>query len=189
MRQAARAVEANMKMCKWKAALVVASATTACEVPSGEETNGDRTDDKEIVGGYPAGGEFSWVVSLVEYRGGSIMDGHFCGGSLTSDRWVVTAAHCVATQNGPRIAVEQLRVAHGKQRLSEFQAADLRSVKQIKVHAQYDEQTKDHDVAVIELKEPIYGAPTIGLLGEGEETASAGTGATATAAGWGYAMH
>jgi secreted trypsin-like serine protease len=42
-----------------------------------------------ITGGSPAArGQFPWQVALI------IDNSVFCGGSLISDRWVLTAAHC-----------------------------------------------------------------------------------------------
>ena len=51
-------------------------------VPLNEQAN-------RITGGSPAArGQFPWQVALV------IDNAWFCGGSLISDQWVLTAAHC-----------------------------------------------------------------------------------------------
>jgi hypothetical protein len=43
-----------------------------------------------IVGGDPAlEGEWPWMVSLDD------RSGHFCGGTLITNRWIVTASHCL----------------------------------------------------------------------------------------------
>ena len=56
-----------------------------------------------IVGGSKAApGEYPWMVGLE--RGGSL----FCGGSLISSGWVLTAAHCIQGAN-----VKKLRIVLG----------------------------------------------------------------------------
>jgi len=46
-----------------------------------------------IVGGVETEvNEYPWMVSLVNGNGYY----HFCGGSIISSQWVVTAAHCAA---------------------------------------------------------------------------------------------
>jgi secreted trypsin-like serine protease len=55
--------------------------------------------DLRITNGYTADrGQFPWQAAL--YVDGS----SFCGGSLISDRWILTAAHCTYVRLGGRAA-------------------------------------------------------------------------------------
>jgi secreted trypsin-like serine protease len=55
-----------------------------------------------IVGGEEArSNEFPWQVSLRR----KATNGHFCGGSIISNRWILTAAHCVDGEDPTRLAV------------------------------------------------------------------------------------
>jgi secreted trypsin-like serine protease len=62
--------------------MCVADFAGKVHVPLNEQHN-------RITNGYiTTRGQFPWQVALITD------DGTFCGGSLISDRWVLTAAHC-----------------------------------------------------------------------------------------------
>ena len=47
--------------------------------------------EKRIIGGEPAAeGSWPWIMAIRLREGGK----HFCGGSIVSDKWSVSAAHC-----------------------------------------------------------------------------------------------
>ena len=63
-----------------------------CTAPQKEELTTKDSNDiltKIIDGQETAINEYPWMVSL------QLANGHFCGGSLISEKWVLTAAHCI----------------------------------------------------------------------------------------------
>lgn len=66
----------------------------------GLSANGQNTN---IVGGSTIDIiDVPWQVSLKNIANGN---NHFCGGSIISDMWIITAAHCVVGQNANNIKI------------------------------------------------------------------------------------
>ncbi|XP_077114242.1 trypsin-like isoform X1 [Ranitomeya variabilis] len=109
-------------------------------------------DDDKIVGGYNCPeGSAPYQVSLnVGY--------HFCGGSLVSTLWVVSAAHCYQ---------KHMQVRLGEHNIKELEGAEqfIASSKVIP-HPQYDPSVLDNDIMLIRLQKPARlntGVKTVSL--------------------------
>ncbi|CAH2292212.1 transmembrane protease serine 9 [Pelobates cultripes] len=100
-----------------------------------------------IVGGSDAAkGEFPWQVSLRENNE------HFCGATIISEKWLVSAAHCFNDFQDPAVWVAYI----GTTFLSGSDSGTVKtSIKSIIKHPLYDPDTADYDVAVLELDSPL----------------------------------
>jgi secreted trypsin-like serine protease len=146
--------------------------TVASPEPSIEPTTEPTLDsgtDEGIVGGTAATqGEFPWAVALVN-KGTTQA---FCTGSLISNRWVVTAAHCVSG-----LSPSSIEVMAGHVNLT---YASRLSVRQVVIHPEY-QGVYSSDIALIKLSNAYNLNPAVKLA-----TATMGNpGETATMLGWG----
>lgn len=141
----------------------------------------ERRKPKVVGGDIAAEHAFPWQVSLGVSWITDPREAHFCGGSIYSDRWVVTAAHCVVD-----LLPEHIAVTAGTNRLS--RGAHRYNVSRIIAHKAYDDATSDSDIAVLELFDPLTLDDTmraVSLLAAADEAGVLVEDAELTVSGWG----
>ncbi|XP_039215675.1 coagulation factor X-like [Crotalus tigris] len=117
-------------------------------VQSKNETWLDKADDSDrgvrVVNGTDCKlGECPWQALLINDLG----DG-FCGGTILSPMYVLTAAHCINQ-------TKHIKVIVGEVDISRKKTGRLLAVNKIYVHQKFVLATYDYDIALIQLKTPI----------------------------------
>jgi len=128
-----------------------------CSLLRTAEANcGLKPPGSRIVGGKVADvNEWPWQAMLRSKKGYQ-----FCGGSLISPNYVLTAAHCV---NGAAASSIFIRMgAHYRLSGSVGTEQDV-DITEIIVHENYNPNTYRHDIALLRLAQPV-------LIGQGVDT-------------------
>ncbi|MEZ4868700.1 MAG: serine protease [Caldilineaceae bacterium] len=152
-----------------------ATPTPTAALPTQRETT--------IVGGQPADpGEWPWQAMV---RSGP----YLCGGSLIHAEWVVTAAHCVLDGNNNLYALSDYAIILGEyERGVNDGTEQVLKVKRAVAHPNYNPNTNDNDIALLQLAEPaalnnaVAAIYPIVLPDDGALTT---VGTMATVTGWG----
>ena len=131
-----------------------------------------------IVGGEEVknASQYPWIVSIKN----TITGGHFCGGSLIDQQWVLTAAHCMED-----VTANNIKATVGEYDLSSVPETTATSIDKIIIHPDFNSASLDNDIALIKLSTPVTNT-TIATLSK-LETAdfTAVDTITSTAIGWG----
>ena len=140
----------------------------------------------DIMGGEVAApGAWPWQVVLIDPSAGSDLDGFFCGGSLISAEWVVTAAHCVYDDNNHLVAPSTVQVVAGRRQLSANEGQRF-NVSQIIPHPNYA-VTGEEDIALLHLSSPAVLNSTVATipLATTGDSALYAPGISSIVTGWG----
>lgn len=139
-----------------------------------------NVDTAEIVGGTATTiAANPWQVALTTNSGFQ-----FCGGSIISPSWVVTANHCVVGGN------HDTRVVAGITRVSQQNTGQIRAIDAVLMAPGFTTPETGKDVALLHLSTPLdlsgANARAISLVSAADAAAGAtAAGVTSTVTGWG----
>ncbi|XP_073819839.1 venom protease-like [Musca autumnalis] len=110
-----------------------------------------KCDKSLIVGGKNADAKEFPFMALLMYVNGP-QRSVLCGGSLVSEKYVITAAHCFYVPNEPNM----VRLGELDYNTTDDDAAPVDfSIASYKIHEEYDDVTRFHDIAVVRLNATV----------------------------------
>jgi hypothetical protein len=146
--------------CQITASGTAAPTTTSAPVPYQPADStckcGIRNSGNRIVGGTNAlKNEFPWRIGMKN----SLNGGVFCGGSIISENYIMTAAHCTAAIT----AGATVYITAGDHDISTSTETASINVKivEIKQHKSYNSQNFDNDISLLKLERPLTFSDTI----------------------------
>ncbi|XP_067035363.1 MAM and LDL-receptor class A domain-containing protein 1-like [Acropora muricata] len=135
-----------------------------------------------VIGGKDAiPGAWPWQIALLRFGG------FICGGSLISDEWVVTAAHCVARSN--LASSYKVVVGEHDRRINEGTEVTV-SVRRIISHPNYNRPSRlNNDIALIQLASRVRLSARVNPVCLPSNAIAIPTGSRCYITGWGKIRH
>jgi trypsin len=138
-------------------------------------------EDLKIVGGDEVEPHSIPMQVSLQYKG---IDFHFCGGAVGTENFAITAAHCCDGQNA-----KELHVIAGAHNIihpdEDGGTQQVRNVKTITIHPDYDSRKIKNDICLLELDEPLTINENVAGASLPEQNQEWAAGSTATVSGWG----
>ncbi len=135
-------------------------------------------------------GAWPWQVGLLSKADDTVFNRQFCGGSLITRTWVLTAAHCLYDEGDDGAAIvtqpSEVDVLVGTNLLIPGHG-EVIPVIRVVVHPAYDPHSMDSDIAIMELAYPpaSAAAQAVRLPSPAVEPLVGAVGVEAVVTGWG----